>query len=373
VAFNLMIALRSKLREEGHFAGRAEPNLREYLDLVALGTVADIVPLVDENRIFVKYGLKELTSSRRIGVHALKEVAGVNGEVSCGAVGFRLAPRLNAAGRLEDAALGVELLLCGDRQRAKAMAAELDASNTERQALEQAILRDALAMVKNTPAFSQRRSIVLASEEWHPGVIGIVASRIVDLFHRPTILIALQDGNGRGSGRSIPNFHLYDALNACSEHLLKFGGHKYAAGLSIEESTIEAFIKSFDDVASGLLSPVDLIPELSIDAILQPEEISYELVEAIGAMAPFGMGNPEPVFMLERARIIDRRVMKERHIKLRLTAGGQTFEAVGFNLAERMDLPEEITLAFSLQINDWNGRKSVQLRIKDIKAARDSP
>lgn len=373
VAYNLMIALRTRLREEGYFADRDEPNLRAYLDLVALGTVADIVPLVDENRTFVKYGLRELTSSRRIGVQALKEVSGVDGEVSCGAVGFRLAPRLNAAGRLEDAALGVELLLCGDRQSAKAMAAELDAGNSERQELEQAILRDALAMVKDTPHLSLRKSIVLASEEWHPGVIGIVASRIADLFHRPTILIALQDGNGRGSGRSIPNFHLHDALDACSEHLLKFGGHKYAAGLSIEESTLSAFIESFDEVASGLLSPDDLIPELSIDAVLQPEEISHELAEAIDALAPFGMGNPEPVFMLEKARIADCRVRKERHLIFRLTVGGQNLEAVGFNLAEGRDLPEDVTLAFSLRINDWNGRKSVQLRVKDIKATGNPP
>jgi single-stranded-DNA-specific exonuclease len=368
-----MIALRTRLREEGYFAVRDEPNLRAYLDLVALGTVADIVPLVDENRIFVKYGLRELTSSRRIGVQALKDVAGVDGEVSCGAVGFRLAPRLNAAGRLEDAALGVELLLCGDRQRAKAIAAELDAGNSERQALEQVILQDALAMVRDTPLLSKRRSIILASDQWHPGVIGIVASRIVDLYHRPTILIALQDGNGRGSGRSIPNFHLHDALNACSEHLLKFGGHRYAAGLSIEESTLSGFIDSFNEVASGLLSPDDLIPELSIDAVLQPEEISYELAGSINALTPFGMGNPEPVFMLENARVVDCRVRKERHLVLRLTAGERILEAVGFNLAEGRDLPDYVTLAFSLRINDWNGRKSLQLRVKDFKEARNPP
>ena len=369
VAFNLIIAMRSRLREEGHFAARNDPNLREYLDLVALGTVADIVPLVDENRIFVKYGLAELTSSRRIGVQALKEVAGVKGEVSCGAVGFRLAPRLNAAGRLEDAALGVELLLCSDRQMAKAMATELDDSNSERQAVEQAILRDALAMVKDTPELRRRKSIVLASEEWHPGVIGIVASRIVDMFHRPTILIALQDGNGRGSGRSIPNFHLHDALNACSEHLVKFGGHKYAAGLSIEESTLEAFVESFDEVASGLLSPSDLIPELTIDAVLLPEEIDFSLAETVEALAPFGMGNPEPVFMLEGARVDDIRVVKERHLKLRLFAGDRSMEAIGFNLAQGRALPEKVTLAFSLQVNEWNGRKSLQLSLKEIKAA----
>ncbi len=373
VAFNLLIALRSRLRDEGHFVAKDEPNLREYLDLVALGTVADIVPLVDENRIFVKYGLMELTYSGRIGIQALKEVAGVTGEVSCGAVGFRLAPRLNAAGRLEDAALGVELLLCGDRQKASVMAAELDASNTERQALEKAILSDVLAKVRETPALQNRKSIVLASEEWHPGVIGIVASRIVDIFHRPTILIALQDGNGRGSGRSIPKFHLHDALHACSEHLVKFGGHKYAAGLSIEETTLEAFIEGFDEVAGGLLTPADLIPELAVDAVLKPEEINYELAEALEAMAPFGMGNPEPVFMLDGIRVADLRILKERHLKLRLVVGEWNLEAIGFNMAEKRDIPEIVTVAFSLQINEWNGRKSVQLRIRDIKAAGHQP
>lgn len=371
VAFNLMIAVRTRLREQGHFAAGNGPNLRDYLDLVALGTVADIVPLVDENRIFVRFGLTELTSSKRVGIQALKEVAGVKGEVGCGAVGFRLAPRLNAAGRLEDAALGVELLLCSDRQKANAMASELDAGNTERQALEQAILEDALAMVKNSPALEKRKSIVLASEAWHQGVIGIVASRIVDIFHRPTILIALQDGNGRGSGRSIPGFHLHDALNACSGHLVKFGGHKYAAGLSIDEATLEAFVQRFDAVADGLLSPDDLVPELSVDLRLNPEEISIELAEAIEALAPFGMGNPEPVFMMEGLQVADLRVLKERHLKLRLTTGKQSMEAIGFNMADGRDMPEVVAVAFSLQINEWNGRKSVQLRLRDFRDTAD--
>ncbi len=367
VAFKLMMALRKRLREEGWFANRPEPNLREELDLVALGTVADIVPLVDENRIFVKFGLEELTSGARVGVAALKEVAGVNGQVTCGAVGFRLAPRLNAAGRLEDAALGVELLLCDNRQRALSIAAELDAGNSERQALEQAILGEAVAMVKGAPLLAGRKSIVLAAEGWHPGVIGIVASRIVDIFHRPTILIALQDGNGRGSGRSIPNFHLHEALSACAEHLVKFGGHKYAAGLSIAEETLEAFVAGFEAVADGLLSADDLVPELSADALLSPEEISNDLAEALAGMAPFGMGNPEPLFLLERARVVDCRVLKERHLKLKIKAGGKSLEAIGFNMADRDGVPETVDLAFSLQINDWQGRKALQLRIKDLK------
>jgi single-stranded-DNA-specific exonuclease len=189
VAFNLLIALRGKLRENGHFAGRAEPNLREYLDLVALGTVADIVPLVDENRIFVTYGLRELTNSMRVGVQQLKKVAGVMEKVDCGMVGFRLAPRLNAAGRLEDAALGVELLLGVDSEKAALIAADLDVSNTERQEIEQGMLREALALVKERGGLHEKKSIVLVLKV-HPGVISIVASRIVGIFHRPTILIA---------------------------------------------------------------------------------------------------------------------------------------------------------------------------------------
>ncbi|HJV35662.1 single-stranded-DNA-specific exonuclease RecJ, partial [Geomonas sp.] len=219
VAFQLVIALRARLRAEGRFSALSEPDIREYLDLVALGTVADVVPLVGANRVLVSYGLKQLTAARRAGVQALKEVAGVSGEVGCGAVGFRLAPRINAAGRLEDAALGLELLLTSDPARAKAIALQLDESNAERQAIERATLEQARAMLKEG-ACRGRKSIVLGSPEWHPGVIGIVASRIAELFHRPAILFALEDGTGKGSGRSIPRFHLLDAIRSCADHLL---------------------------------------------------------------------------------------------------------------------------------------------------------
>ncbi|RII27357.1 MAG: single-stranded-DNA-specific exonuclease RecJ [Geobacter sp.] len=371
VAFNLLIAIRSRLRDAGYFDRRPEPNLREYLDLVALGTIADVVQLTDENRILASYGLRELTSSPRSGIQALKAVSGVDGAVSSGTVGFRLAPRLNAAGRLEDAALGVDLLLCSERQRAQVMAEALDASNTERQALEQQILRDALAMVKGEPGVCGRKSIVLASEAWHPGVIGIVASRLVDLFHRPTILIAMQDGNGRGSGRSIPGFHLHDALHACADHLIKFGGHKYAAGLSIDEATLEKFVAEFESVADGLLSTEDLLPELAIDAELGPDDLTLQLAEQIEALAPFGMGNPEPVFILRGAMVAERRVLKERHLKLRLTASGRTFDAIGFNMAERDNPSERWDVVFTLGVNAWNGKKHLQLRLKDFRGAEN--
>jgi single-stranded-DNA-specific exonuclease len=369
VAFNLLIALRGKLRAEGYFEKREEPNLREYLDLVALGTVADIVPLGDQNRIFVSYGLRELTNSVRIGMQALKRVAGVTGSVDCGMVGFRLAPRLNAAGRLEDAALGVELLLGNDPKKAAVIADELNASNAERQDIEQAILRDVLARIKEGSMLSTKKSIVLASEEWHPGVVGIVASRIVDLYHRPTILIALQDGNGRGSGRSIPSFHLHDALKACSEHLLKFGGHKYAAGLSIDETTLEAFVERFDAVADGLLAPEDMTPQLMIDAFLSPAEITLETTEMIASLEPFGMGNPAPVFAVRGARVAERRIVKERHLKLKLSLEGACFDAIGFNMADMPVVDGKVDAAFSLDVNSWNGKKSVQLKIRDIRPA----
>jgi single-stranded-DNA-specific exonuclease len=287
-------------------------------------------------------------------------------------VGFRLAPRLNAAGRLEDATLGVELLLCTDRDLASSMADELDASNTMRQSLEQMMLRDVLDLINGNRKLRNRKSIVLASDKWHPGVVGIVASRIVDLYHRPTILISFQEGSGRGSGRSIPGFHLYDALKACSDHLLKFGGHKYAAGLSIDESTLENFIEHFDEVAAGQLSPEDLKPQLMIDLALPPEEITMGSAEMIAGLEPFGMGNPTPVFALYGAFVAGRRVVKDRHVKLKLECRGRAFDAIGFNMADMEYSSDYVDVAFSLYINNWNGKRNVQLRLKDIKAANGS-
>ncbi len=371
IAFNLAVALRGRLRADGHFAGKEMPNLRRSLDLVALGTVADMVPLIDENRIFVKYGLQELSASGRVGIRALKQVAGVDAEVSCGAVGFRLAPRLNAAGRLEDAALGVELLLTDDPTKAAAMAAELDASNAVRQAVEQEILRDAISQVRGNQGMRGNKSIVLASAEWHPGVIGIVASRLVEMFHRPTILIALQNGNGKGSGRSISGFHLYDALGACADHLLKFGGHRHAAGLAIDEATLAAFVERFEEVASGLLTAEDLQPELTIDAELAPAEVSLDLAAEIGRLEPFGLGNPEPLFVMYGVQVVEQRILKERHLKLKLKAGASAFDAIGFNMAGVKGLAGSVDVVFAVQENVWNGKKSVQLRLKDLREARD--
>ncbi|GAM08049.1 single-stranded-DNA-specific exonuclease RecJ [Geobacter sp. OR-1] len=366
VAFNLLMALRRRLREDGAFKDSPEPDLREYFDLVALGTIADVVSLQDENRTLARFGLKAIETSTRAGIIALKEVSAVAGEVSCSSVGFRLAPRLNAAGRLEDAALGVELLLSDDIHAARRIAAELDAGNSERQAIEKEILRSAVAMIGDSSGMSSRSSIVLASEEWHPGVIGIVASRIVDLYHRPTILIALQEGVGRGSGRSIPGFHLYRALHASADHLVKFGGHRQAAGLSIDESTLSSFVERFDQVAAGELSEDDLVPELLIDAVLAPEDLTLDLAQSLAALYPFGMGNPEPLFLLRDLRVSATKVLKGSHLKLVLEVAGQRIDAVGFGMAGR-SVPERLDIAAQLQVNVWNGRTCLQLRLKDFR------
>lgn len=370
VAFNLLVALRRRLRESGFFSERREPDLREYLDLVALGTIADIVPLVDENRVLVSNGLRRLSASKRVGIVALKKAAGIAADVDSVAVGFRLAPRLNAAGRLDDASVAVELLLTRDPEKAAALASELNAGNEERQAVEQAILNDVLRKIETDPSLKGRKSIVLVSDSWHSGVIGIVASRVVELYHRPTILIALQDGNGKGSGRGIPGFHLHDALRACSGHLLRFGGHKYAAGLTIGEETLAEFTERFDEVAAGLISEEDLLPEIRIDAELSPSEIAMDTALEIASLEPFGSGNPRPVFLLRNARVVDKTVMKGRHLRLKILAEKTCLEAIGFSMAGRIPDADLLNLVFSLEINTWNGARSVRLRLKD---ARRSP
>ncbi len=367
VAFHLVIALRGRLRTLGRLP-EAVPDIREYLDLVALGTVADVVPLLGANRALVSYGLKQLTASPRVGVQALKEVSGVTGEVGCGAVGFRLAPRINAAGRLDDAALGLKLLLTSDGATAKSIASALDDSNAERQTLERSTLEEARGMLAEG-ACRGRKSIVLGSKLWHPGVIGIVASRIAELFHRPVILFAFEDGTGRGSGRSISRFHLLDAIRSCADHLLRFGGHSHAAGLSIAEAELERFALSFDEAAAGLLDAETLIPSIAYDLELSAAQIVESLPGELDRMKPFGMGNPEPLFLLRGAAISGSRVLKGGHLKLTISSAGRSFDAIGFGLADKDLSGGRVDLLFTPGINVWNGKSSLQLTVKDLRGA----
>lgn len=369
VAFNLLVALRSALRIDGAFTGRELPDLREWLDLVALGTIADVVPLIGQNRMYAFHGLKQLSSSRKPGIIALKQVAGITGPVSCGQVGFRLAPRLNAAGRMESAVPGVDLLLSDDAEESQLIAADLDTANAERQAIERRIFDEAVIMIDSANNETGRRSIVLASAEWHQGVVGIVASRLVERYHRPTILIALtEDGLGKGSGRSIPGFHLLDALSSCSEHLERFGGHRYAAGIGLRADKVADFAQSFESVAARLLKDDELVPSLNIDAEVDPADITKELAVELKRLEPFGAGNPEPVLLMRRMSVVERRVVGGGHVRLRLMRDTYLFTAIAFRMAER-EIPGQIDIAFFPEINEWNGSSSVQLRIKDLRAA----
>jgi single-stranded-DNA-specific exonuclease len=367
VAFNLLVALRSALRSAGAFTNDTVPDLREWLDMVALGTIADVVPLVGQNRMYVLHGLKQLSFSRKPGVIALKHVAGITDEVTCGQVGFRLAPRLNAAGRMESAVPGVDLLLSVDADESLLIATELDAANAERQAIERRIFEEADALLQAAGNVSDRRSIVLASAGWHQGVVGIVASRLVERYHRPTILIALtEDGVGKGSGRSIPGFHLLDALTACSRHLERFGGHRYAAGVGLRADMVAAFAESFETEATRILTAADLIPNLDIDAEVFPADITKELALELKRLEPFGAGNPEPVLMMRGMTVVERRVVGDGHVRLRVTRDNRTFTAIAFRMAER-EIPRQIDIAFFPEINEWKGSSSVQLRVKDLR------
>jgi single-stranded-DNA-specific exonuclease len=369
VAFNLLVALRSALRDAGLFADRPVPDLRQWLDLVALGTIADVVPLTGQNRIYAFHGLKQLSISPKPGIAALKQVAGITDTVSCGQVGFRMAPRLNAAGRMESAVPGVDLLLSTDLEESRIIAADLDAANAERQAIERRIFDEADAMVQASGRSSERHSIVLASREWHQGIVGIVASRIVERYHRPTILIALnQEGTGKGSGRSIPGFHILDALNSCSQHLERFGGHRYAAGISLNADNVAAFAELFEDVATRSLSAADLMPSLEIDAEIPAKYVTHELVSELKRLEPFGAGNPEPVLMMRTLTVLERRVVGENHVRLRLMKDTIAFTAIAFRMAGR-EVPDRIDIAFFPEINEWKGSSSVQLRIKDLRPA----
>ncbi len=369
VAFNLLVALRAALRDKGAFDAGSVPDLRQWLDLVALGTIADVVPLIDQNRIYATHGLKLLSGSVKPGIQALKRVAGINGSVSSGQVGFRLAPRLNAAGRMESAVPGVDLLLSGSYTESCSIAEELDAANAERQSVERSILEEAIKLVESSGNYPARRSIVLASSSWHQGVIGIVASRLVERFHRPTILIAIDsDGTARGSGRSIPGFHLLDALTSCAAFLERFGGHRHAAGVGLSSDRIDDFAAAFEAEASRVLNDDDLVPCLNVDVEVRPEDVTRELALDLKRLEPFGMGNPEPVLMMRGMTVVGQRVVGDSHLRLKLSGDGKLFNAIAFRMASRT-LPQSLDIAFFPEINEWNGTSSLQLRLKDLRPA----
>ncbi|WP_240475410.1 single-stranded-DNA-specific exonuclease RecJ [Vulgatibacter incomptus] len=375
VTFLLCAALRRSLRARGRFAQRPEPNLKSYLDLVALGTIADVVPLTEANRLLVREGLEVLARTKRPGLQALKRVAGVepDGAVTAGQVGFRLGPRINAAGRLDDAGKAVELLLCDDPARAERLARELDAANAERQAIERGLVDEALVLAESQPGAC---GLVLAGDGWHPGVVGIVASRVVSKLHRPAVVIGIdpETGVGKGSGRSISAFDLYGALSRCSEHLERYGGHKHAAGVTVARESLEDFRRAFEREAEAQLAGHDLTPVCRVDGTLRPSDVNETLCEALEALAPFGAGNPEPVLALmgvrARGRIVGGTDRGPGHLKLTLDAA-PTADAIGFGMGDRLgELSGPVDLAFTLGFNEFRGERRVQLGLRDLRPTR---
>jgi single-stranded-DNA-specific exonuclease len=363
---------------EALFAGAgADPAaLAEDLDLVALATVADVVPLRGENRRFVREGLPALARTRKVGLRALMRVAGVEpGAVDERDIGFRLCPRLNAAGRLRRADASLELVLTEDEQRAAEVADELDLLNRERRDTETRILFEAEAARKEHP---ETPAYVLAGEGWHPGVIGIVASRMVERHHRPCVVIGLDGDSGRGSGRSIAAYDLHAGLAACSDSLRRFGGHRVAAGLEIDRSRVDEFRRAFTEHAASRLSPEDLVRTERVDAVVPGDALGTGLAEELERLRPFGQGNPEPTLLVPAARVSDVRAMgaEEQHARFTLVGGGSRARTVAFRTAART-LPsspdERHDAAVRLELNEWNGTVEPRLVLRSLSPVAPQP
>jgi len=383
VVFYVMAALRSRLRADGWFADRglAEPNLSELLDLVAVGTVADVVPLDRNNRILVHQGLGRIRAGRmRPGIRALVEVAGREpAELKATDLGFIVGPRLNAAGRLEDMSLGIRCLLAEDPGDAKALAGELDALNHQRRSLESDMHDDAVEALADDPDLAARHGVCLYREDWHQGVVGLVASRIKERIHRPVIAFAPGDGGTlKGSGRSVPGVHIRDVLDAVATRhqglLTRFGGHAMAAGLSLDPDQLEPFRAAFDQAVRDLAAPEALTPRLATDGELAPAEINLPKAELLASGGPWGTGFPDPLFQ-GRFRVSRQQVVGANHLKLWLVPEGGDFEveAIHFRGAPEGEAPalDAVELAYKLEVNTFRGRRSVQLVVEEAREPGD--
>ena len=347
--------------------------LARHLDLVAVATVADVVPLVDENRGLAVAGLRVLARTQKPGLRELMRVARIDpAAVDAGAIGFRLAPRLNAAGRLGRPEAALDLLLTEDKDEGRRLAAQLEELNRDRQAVEERILREALEAIEEWPeSRRRRRAYVVAGEGWHEGVIGIVASRLVERYNRPVVLIAGRDGDWKGSGRSIPSFDLHDGLAACASHLERWGGHAAAAGLSIRPEEIEPFAEALAAVADGELADDDLRPVTTVDALVHGGDLTLHLSTELAQLAPFGLGNPGVTLLLAGCEIADLGAVGEgKHLKFRVRENGRdSGSAIAFRFGPQLDRLRRVghyDVAFRLEENRWNGTVAPQLNVRQV-------
>ncbi|MGH9329361.1 MAG: single-stranded-DNA-specific exonuclease RecJ [Vicinamibacterales bacterium] len=355
--------------------------LPAFVKVAAIGTLADVVPLVGENRVIARLGLDGLSSGRHtVGLQSLLDCAGLGGKrIDSFHVSFMIAPRVNAAGRMSTPDIAARLLLASDAslgEEARALAEQLNTENTRRQLEEAEIVAQATNVIESDPAVGAHNVLVVAGEGWHRGVIGIVASKIVDTFNRPAIVLSLEDGLAHGSCRSIPAFNMLAALEHCHDLFLRFGGHKQAAGLTMEAARVEEFRAHINEYADARLDPEDLMPRLRIDAALGLRAINPEVVEGLSALEPFGLGNPRPIFHAHPVEIIDGpKVLKERHLRMTFRQDGRVFRGIAWRAAERAGFLDEhragLALAFSLDRDEYQGETYVQLTMADAKPAGD--
>jgi single-stranded-DNA-specific exonuclease len=366
VAFKLAQALYRKL-------GQDAAELDEHLDLVALGTSADIVPLLGENRTLTRFGFRQIARTTKPGLKSLAFVSGLMGkEIGTGQVVFVLAPRINAIGRLGDARQAIKLLTTKDEQAAAKIARELDSENKRRKSIDEATLKEAMAQINEVCDLENEKAIILCSEGWHLGVIGIVASRIVERYHLPTVLIAIDNGEGKGSARSIPGFHLCEALKKCEDTLIRYGGHKYAAGLTIKPENVQEFRRRMIEVSSYMLSDDDMISKMFIDAEIEPDQITRQFLDTLELFCPFGPMNMRPVFLTRNLEVVGQPYLVGRnHLKMKVRKGNSSLDVIGFDFGDLVrplaTRSGTIDMTYVIEYNNWNGVSRIQLRVKDIK------
>jgi single-stranded-DNA-specific exonuclease len=374
VAFFLAVAIRSMLRERNRFNDMPEPDLKQYLDLAAIGTVGDMVPLTGQNRIIAFHGIEAMKKSIWPGIRAMKAMSGVDEKsISSYDLAFKLAPRLNAPGRMGDIIAGLQALTTASDSVASEMARDLNNMNSQRQLVEAEIFNEIEEEMIPGLDLKNRKIIVLAKSGWHKGVMGIVASRLLDKYRRPCLLLSVDGDKASGSGRSIDGFNLFKALSTMEPLIEKFGGHYHAAGCTIKVSNLDEFQKGLEQIALEELREEDLIPAIRIDAEIALSDLTLELAAEIRSLEPFGSGNPDPLFYSEDLLVLESRVVGEKHLMLRVRQGANTIDAMGFNLSHMHPLNHKsINMVYTSEINSWNGNKKVRLKIVDLEIKNET-
>jgi single-stranded-DNA-specific exonuclease len=367
VGFKLMQALADKLNLSSN-------TYLLYLDLVATAIAADIVPIIGENRTLAYFGLKKVNENPCVGIKALMQLAAVQKEMTITNLVFIIAPRINAAGRMDDAKKAVQLFIEQDETKAKALAEILHSDNTDRKEADSSITEEALAIIENDASLSTKKTTVVYQEHWHKGVVGIVASRLTEKYYRPTVVLTKSGNIVAGSARSVVGFNLYEAIHACRKHLIGYGGHFAAAGMTLDPANVEAFSAAFEQVVSNTITPDLLIPEIIIDSEISISELTESFHNIIAQMEPFGPDNMKPVFVAKNVSNTGfSKIVKEQHIRFSVQQKNIQINGIGFNMAHKYDILQNnkfIDIVFNIDLNEWNGNTNVQLKVIDFKASQ---